>query len=306
MLAIGILPPSPAFSDCDSLAGIEDLDAFLLDKGPLSRFPTPGLKSILPWDAEDEDDDDNIEAILEAQGPLSSLPTPPLPASQYRGTRDRTLNDETLDLPDGASDSCRNHPPVLPLTLVGFLIASALAKEIRPFATPARDDTALIDDLLRRARQPLEILAIAFAILRKLSTTSSPSADLSARGPDLLLVSALALANIHTSDRPFHCAAWARLLRDRRITARDVDATNLTLLARLGWTVHDLCSPESVQTSLRALQTHSDLDQPPHARAQPSRLHIGPPCPACWLACQLTPDATPPRSALDGSAASQL
>ena len=40
-------PPSPAWSDCDSLHGIEDLDAFLESKGRLSHFPTPPLFAIL-------------------------------------------------------------------------------------------------------------------------------------------------------------------------------------------------------------------------------------------------------------------
>lgn len=34
-------PPSPALSICDSLADIDDLDAFLDAQGPLSHFGTP-------------------------------------------------------------------------------------------------------------------------------------------------------------------------------------------------------------------------------------------------------------------------
>lgn len=34
-------PPSPTLSACDSLAGSEDLDAFLDAQGPLSQFGTP-------------------------------------------------------------------------------------------------------------------------------------------------------------------------------------------------------------------------------------------------------------------------
>lgn len=36
-----MLPPSPALSDCDSLDGIDDLDAFLASQGQLSQWPTP-------------------------------------------------------------------------------------------------------------------------------------------------------------------------------------------------------------------------------------------------------------------------
>ena len=37
-------PPSPALSACDSLDGIDDLDAYLARQGSLSHFPTPPLK----------------------------------------------------------------------------------------------------------------------------------------------------------------------------------------------------------------------------------------------------------------------
>lgn len=36
-----MLPPSPALSECDSLDGIDDLDAFLASQGQLSQWPTP-------------------------------------------------------------------------------------------------------------------------------------------------------------------------------------------------------------------------------------------------------------------------
>ena len=45
MIATMLLPPSPALSACDSLADIDDLDAYILAQGPLSRFATPPLPS---------------------------------------------------------------------------------------------------------------------------------------------------------------------------------------------------------------------------------------------------------------------
>ena len=45
MIATMLLPPSPALSACDSLADIDDLDAYILAQGPLSRFATPPLLS---------------------------------------------------------------------------------------------------------------------------------------------------------------------------------------------------------------------------------------------------------------------
>ena len=58
-----VLPPSPALSACDSLADIEDLDAFLLAQGPLSRFATPPLsgKDVNLFDAASKSVEDDIE-----------------------------------------------------------------------------------------------------------------------------------------------------------------------------------------------------------------------------------------------------
>lgn len=51
---IYIYPPSPALSACDSLDGIDDLDAYLDAQGPLSRFGTPPLAKETPkFDIQD-------------------------------------------------------------------------------------------------------------------------------------------------------------------------------------------------------------------------------------------------------------
>jgi hypothetical protein len=69
-----MFPLSPAFSDCDSLAGIDDLDAFLDAQGKLSQWPTPPLKmasveelevSSEDSDCESEDGVDGMESVLE-------------------------------------------------------------------------------------------------------------------------------------------------------------------------------------------------------------------------------------------------
>lgn len=66
-----IIPlPSPALSASDSLDGIDDLDAFLASKGPLSRFATPppllkktaSVETFEVFDDEDEyDEDDEVD-----------------------------------------------------------------------------------------------------------------------------------------------------------------------------------------------------------------------------------------------------
>jgi hypothetical protein len=56
-------PLSPAFSDCDSLAGIDDLDAFLDAQGKLSQWPTPPLKrEIIEEDLEVPSEDSESES----------------------------------------------------------------------------------------------------------------------------------------------------------------------------------------------------------------------------------------------------
>jgi hypothetical protein len=69
-----MFPLSPAFSNCDSLAGIDDLDAFLDAQGKLSQWPTPPLKmasveelevSSEDSDCESEDGVDGMESVLE-------------------------------------------------------------------------------------------------------------------------------------------------------------------------------------------------------------------------------------------------
>lgn len=48
MNATLLLPPSPALSICDSLDGIEDLDAYLDAIGPLSKYGTPPPPKKMP------------------------------------------------------------------------------------------------------------------------------------------------------------------------------------------------------------------------------------------------------------------
>lgn len=57
---------SPAFSDCDSLAGIDDLDAFLDAQGKLSQWPTPPLRREIEEDLEvpsEESEDESEDGI---------------------------------------------------------------------------------------------------------------------------------------------------------------------------------------------------------------------------------------------------
>lgn len=65
-----IFPISPALSICDSLADVDDLDAFLEAKGKLSRFPTPPMRKdirVEEIEVDSEDDIDEQESKLPEQ-----------------------------------------------------------------------------------------------------------------------------------------------------------------------------------------------------------------------------------------------
>jgi hypothetical protein len=66
-------PPSPAFSDCDSLAGIDDLDAFLDAKGKLSHWPTPPSKREIEEDLEVPSEESDYESEDGVDGMNSSV-----------------------------------------------------------------------------------------------------------------------------------------------------------------------------------------------------------------------------------------
>ena len=68
---------SPAFSDCDSLAGIDDLDAFLDAQGKLSQWPTPPLRREIEEDLEvpsEESEDESEDGIDGMQLVLHGFP----------------------------------------------------------------------------------------------------------------------------------------------------------------------------------------------------------------------------------------
>ncbi|KAM3423893.1 hypothetical protein BST61_g1288 [Cercospora zeina] len=71
-----IYPPSPALSACDSLDGIDDLDAFLAAQGRLSHFPTPPPTKTEPRVAVIglplDDDDKPLEDSLVCTDPIAN------------------------------------------------------------------------------------------------------------------------------------------------------------------------------------------------------------------------------------------
>ncbi|GIZ36714.1 hypothetical protein CKM354_000018200 [Cercospora kikuchii] len=70
-----IYPPSPALSACDSLDGIDDLDAFLAAQGRLSHFPTPPTKNqprVEVVELPPDDDDEALEDSLVCTDPIAN------------------------------------------------------------------------------------------------------------------------------------------------------------------------------------------------------------------------------------------
>ena len=61
-------PASPALSACDSLADIDDLDAFLAAQGDLSRWPTPPpYKDVIVVEEVEIDEDEEQDSILDCK-----------------------------------------------------------------------------------------------------------------------------------------------------------------------------------------------------------------------------------------------
>ncbi|KAF2161154.1 hypothetical protein M409DRAFT_28482 [Zasmidium cellare ATCC 36951] len=76
-----MLPPSPAPSECDSLDGIDDLDAFLASQGQLSQWPTPPSlqkdalveTTEIDADAETESESDDFRHIATTLSEAGSI-----------------------------------------------------------------------------------------------------------------------------------------------------------------------------------------------------------------------------------------
>jgi len=273
-------PLSPALSVCDSLADIDDLDAFLAAQGSLSHFPTPPLKSaalievVELWDEEAEDGGFVDEYAVECEHciRLSSRPC---------------------------------------LTPAGAHVAELFATTANERQTPLPTEVASTANIIWRAQLPPEVLALAYNILARYLTSEASSEILTSI--DLLTVSAMALAVSFTSDHPPKTSYWSHHICNSAWTARQLDQSTRRILFVLDWRLHDLGSPRALDQTMARFSVLSRLPESPvsveitaqrpssapvKSDSQPLTIVIEDST-SRWVHGQLTPEATPPCSAVE-------
>lgn len=263
-------PLSPAFSDCDSLAGIDDLDAFLDAQGKLSQWPTPPLKREMEEDLEvpsedsdydSEDGVDGMECLLEDEEANANI------------------------LPD-------------------LDIATVFARELRLDGPRAWDDILLMEELFVRARLPIEVLALSFNILSKLVKQQTIDTLLQDISLNLLVLSTLSLACIHTNDHPLSASHFARHVSVTPITGKQIDNATITVMSALDWRVHDCSEGTAIVSTLRLFERRQpplfvphmaqDLYDDPFLKPEPLCFNMADRIKgeAQWANGQLTPGAS--------------
>lgn len=266
-------PPSPDWSDCDSLADIDDLDAFLDAQGELSHFPTPpfGSKSYAVAD-DDESDIDEDE------------PVDRKPSYGYERST---------------------------LTSTDFHIAKLFTREATIGVAWDGIDVRMIERMLVRAQLPPEILALAFNILRGLDCHLLPLGSFDSAPNDLVVIAAISLAVSYTNDHPPTVKYWSKYVCDGAWTSYRIDRTVLQVFAALDWRLHDYSEPAAIQSTLSILIHPSqakakNIQDPLSMRLHDFSVSEGAKAAvegssACWANGQITPDGTPPSSRFVGS-----
>jgi len=269
-------PPSPALSECDSLAGV-DLDAFLDAQGSLSHFPTPPLKEtavVEITEVSDADDD---------------------------------LTDADHDVSCTCCDS--NCACCTSLTSTDEHLAQLFLAEASRGLSSTLSATTSIRNMLWRAQLPPEILALAFNILAQHSR--SFASNHTSKPSDLLSVCAMTLAVSLTNDHPPSSAYWSHRICDSAWTARDIDQSTLGMLLDLEWRLHELSSPRAIERTMAKLFIRpGGINPNPEPKLDMLLTRMQGEVPqslvvtmsdsaACWAEGQLTPDASPPCSAVE-------
>jgi hypothetical protein len=271
MDALRAFPPSPAFSDCDSLAGIDDLDAFLEAQGKLSQWPTPPLKRELEEDLEVPSEESDYESEDGVDG------------TEFVPEDDRSLTDLFSDLD----------------------IAIVFARELGlDDGAKAWDDILLMEELFIRARLPIELLALSFNIVSKLVKQQTFDALLRDLSLELIVLSTLNLASIYTSDHPPSVSCLARNVSVAPTTGKQIDRATATIMSALDWRLHDCSEGATIVSTLRRFERreppifvpHSTqtLCDEPFTKPQPLAFDITPQNggEAQWSNGQMTPGAS--------------
>lgn len=279
---VWLLPPSPTVSDSDSLADIADLDAFLAAQGDLSHFPTPppSRSSLLK---KDEIVVTTTEILEDEVDELSVIPVAPI--------------DGQLAL--------RQMAQCLLTVAPDEYVADVFSAVAGTSHSSTFYETVLIQDMLKRALLPPEILGLALNILNHYNDCRLAIAQIVGRPipADLLTAAALVLAVDYLEDNAPNAHYWSRHVTWDVWTPRRIDETRLHILQTLDWRLHHLATPKAVmdgRTKLHRASIEAVISRakPSHNKAQPPlRLEIGDAI-SCWVNGQLTPEASPSPSSL--------
>jgi hypothetical protein len=257
--------PSPAPSACDSLAGIDDLDAFLEAQGQLSHWPTPPKES-------------GIVEVTEV-------------GFGYEDDR-RDSQVTVTGVEDVAGIEDKNCAASLLVEVAGAQISTEL------------QDVEAIRRILLRAKLPREIVAIALNILSALESRLLPSDPGMVLSSELLVVAAFTLASAYTSDHPPSYTHWSQRVCNGNWTAAEIDRTALNIMSSLGWRLHDLSSASAIDEALSRLDHYIPVSPTKLGEATVGECDVtgsNPILPRLcvngtnisWVNGQLTPEETP-------------
>ena len=261
-------PPSPAFSDCDSLAGIDDLDAFLDAQGKLSQWPTPPMKREIEEDLEVPSEESDYESEDGIDGMQRMLGD------------DMARADMFADLD----------------------IATVFAHELRLDGPQAWDDILLMEEIFVRAELPIEVLALSFNIMSKLVKQKTVDILLQDLSLNLIVLATLSVASIHTNDHSPSPSYLARHVSVEPTTGKQIDQATIAVMTALDWRVHDCSEGATILSTLRLFErrepqphtsrTTQDLYDEVFLKPQPLCFDMAVRAETQWANGQLTPGAS--------------
>ena len=215
-IKMGALPPSPALSACDSLAGIEDLDAFLEAQGALSHFPTP----------------------------------PPADEKQTTIVTEVDECEDDMDCEDGqeppwAHDIAQKFSEkvnigVIPDPIDTFLILGVLRRSRMP-----AEVIALAFNILKSVERDGKVLPLYHQ-----AAAEDEDFEIEA---ETWTLAALGIAALCIFDGAPTWRHWAKHVARGAYTARQIDITAMKLNILLDWRTHSLSTSEMMQDALAEL-----------------------------------------------------
>lgn len=121
-----------------------------------------------------------------------------------------------------------------------------------------------MEELFVRARLPIEVLALSFNILSKLVKQQTIDALLTDLSLELIVLSTLSLASIHTNDHPPSRASFARRVSVTPTSAKQINQATITIMSTLDWRVHDCSEGANIVSTLRLFERRQPPLYVPH------------------------------------------